>query len=163
MAAALRSALMDAAASGDTEQVERLVVQGGVDPSAADSEGWTPLIFAARDGHARCTQRLLELGARANPERVSHSALRGAAMNGHLEVCQLLLAAGADPSQPSNGGRTPLMGAVRGGFVDVARLLVEHGADVSAVNSFGETALSLAQERAAQGDGLLAILTPPTD
>lgn len=46
-----------------------------------------------------------------------------AAMRGHRQIVEVLLARGADPSLRDNDGWTPLQWAMTGGHTDVARLL----------------------------------------
>jgi ankyrin repeat protein len=66
----------------------------------------TALVWAATKGRVRAVRRLLELGAGVNvrgtfggPQHgVGTTALHHAAESGHLEVIEVLLAAGADPT-----------------------------------------------------------------
>ena len=76
--------------------------------SMVDPEGptaWSPLLSAARDGRKWMCEALLDKGARVDrltaatdelPPECQRSALMLAAERGHLEVCDLLLKAGAD-------------------------------------------------------------------
>ncbi|KAJ1476917.1 ankyrin repeat-containing domain protein [Baffinella frigidus] len=54
-----------------------------------------------------------------------------AAQNGHAEVVQLLLKAGADTSTMDTDGLTPLHFAVSNGHAAVVKLLLDAGADIS--------------------------------
>jgi ankyrin repeat protein len=75
--------------------------------------GFTPLLFAAREGHADAAKALLAAGADASvvdPDR--QSALVIALMNGHFDVANLLIDRGADVNAPDKVGRTPLWAAV---------------------------------------------------
>ena len=56
------------------------------------------------------------------------SPLLYACRMGHLEVVELLLSRGADPTICDHTGRTPLMMASNGGHVDVVRCLVRNKA-----------------------------------
>ena len=66
----------------------------------------TPLVWAAAKGRVRAVRLLLELGAAVNGRStfggprhgVGTTALHHAAEGGHLEVIEVLLAAGADPT-----------------------------------------------------------------
>lgn len=44
----------------------RMLLAAGADASAADSDGWTPLAFAARGGHLTIAKELLDAGARVD-------------------------------------------------------------------------------------------------
>ena len=62
-------------------------------------EGPSPLIFAAREGHADIVNYLInDLGADPNLCLEGHnsSPLSFASYYGHLKVCEILIAAGAD-------------------------------------------------------------------
>ena len=54
-----------------------------------------------------------------------------AAAEGHAEVVEALLQAGADFRTPLPSGFTPLFFAVREGRTDVVRVLLKAGADVN--------------------------------
>ena len=145
--ASLVADLLKAAELGNIEQMVDLI-EGGTAVNAETSEGWTPLIMASKEGHLEATsavthsrstaqlsdpagrngqavQQLLALGASPNPTRISHTALRGAAISGRTEVCAALLAAKADPNFPSQGCRTPLMGAAMHGHLETTVTLLE--------------------------------------
>ena len=79
-------------------------------PHPAGTSGYTPLIYAAREGHADVVELLLRLGADANATTKSGGAcaLHRAAYMGHLQVVSLLLAAGAEPMQQDADGQTAL-------------------------------------------------------
>src|SRR5713226_1928792 len=62
--------------------------------------GMTPLLFAARQGHADVVKALLDAGVNVNQLKAgdSTSALLVATINGQFDVGQLLLECGADPN-----------------------------------------------------------------
>lgn len=83
----------------DPAIVKRLI-EAGVDVNAEDSNGWTPLHFAARTGSVEAVQLLLDAGASVNvPDSKGVTPLhRALATNDHvLPLIQALLMAGADP------------------------------------------------------------------
>ncbi len=71
-------------------------------------------------------------------------ALIQAAKNGHLDVMQELINAGANVNFENNFGQIALLEAVRNGHVAAVRKLLQAKAKVNAANQYGETALSVA-------------------
>ena len=70
--------------------------------------------------------------------------LHGAAENGHLEVCSLIIDA-IDNKNPADAyGNTPLHAAARSGHLEVVRLIVENITDKSPANNNGKTPLDVA-------------------
>jgi ankyrin repeat protein len=61
-----------------------------------------------------------------------------------LEICRILLEAGADPNPRQHEGFTPLLEAAQHGNADLVELLLEHVADASATLADGRTAAELA-------------------
>jgi len=75
----------------------------------------------------------------------SMTPLQHAAYKGNLELCEMLLAHGADVNYSAHeNGYTPLMFAALSGKKDVVRLLLEHDACVGLVNSVHRTAAQMA-------------------
>ena len=73
-------ALLAAAEAGDESRVASLLasVASEADVNGRDERGWSPLIMAAKEGHASLLQLLLAAGAAPSaPDSVSHTALRG--------------------------------------------------------------------------------------
>ncbi|MGE0446454.1 MAG: ankyrin repeat domain-containing protein [Vicinamibacterales bacterium] len=151
--------LLQAARTGETAIVEALLT-AGANPTLAHPEGETPLMAAARSGKVEAVRLLLARGADVNEtdEYQEQSALMWAASEGHLNVVQALLEAGANPNLKAKetaltqrrhgdhptGGFTPLMWAVRNGNEDVVEALVKGGADINAKNGDGATATIIA-------------------
>ena len=85
-----------AAWQGDDELFDQAVRDGG-GASARDSQGSTPLHFAAQSGHVRLARRLLELGADVNATNAwGVTPLMYAGSRNRERVVALLLEAGAD-------------------------------------------------------------------
>ncbi|KAK4533128.1 hypothetical protein CCYA_CCYA15G3985 [Cyanidiococcus yangmingshanensis] len=95
------------------------------------------LYLAAQNGHLDALREMLryrspeQRNQRLPPPDVNCRTAIGwtplfiAAWNGHEEVCQLLLAAGADPRARDNNEWTPIMAAVTRNHIAVVRLLIE--------------------------------------
>ena len=163
-----QTALMLAAAQHQASMVKLLVSRGAdvnaraivrqwerkviTEPRPKDMNkgGFTPLLYAAREGCVACARYLVEGGADPNledPDRVT--PLNMALLNLHFEVADYLIRAGADVDKWDLFGRTPLYMAadvstlpVKGNgamavlpsedsvsALDVARLLLDKGAD----------------------------------
>jgi len=160
-----QSALMWAAAQQHPEMVEYLI-SAGADvnargavrnwqrkitseprPKDMNKGGFTPLLYAAREGCTECARYLVEAGAdidMADPDRVPPLSL--AIINFQFDTAKYLIAAGADVNKWDLYGRTPLFNTVdmnttpAGGRTDIpsrdattgydiAKLLLEKGAN----------------------------------
>ncbi len=94
--------------------------------------GFTPLLFAARNGNAELARTLLSAGADANDVATSGaSALTVAAHSGHTEVSMVLLQAGADPNAAA-AGYSALHAAILRGDAPLVQALLSKGADPNA-------------------------------
>jgi ankyrin repeat protein len=108
----------------------KLLLEAGADPNAALPGGETPLMTASRTGR---TDALLDAGAdvKAKEERTGQTALMWAAAEGHGEVVEALINAGADISHRLDSGFTAFLFAAREGRIPVARALLKAGASVN--------------------------------
>ena len=84
--------------NGDLETVKWLV-KHGVDISACDEDGGTPLCYAARNGNLETIKWLVERGADISASDIwKRTPSNHAAANGHLETVKWLVERGADIS-----------------------------------------------------------------
>ncbi|KAM5302475.1 ankyrin repeat and SOCS box protein 10 isoform 1-T3 [Glossophaga mutica] len=102
-----------------------LLLRRGACPDARDAEGWTPLLVAC-DTHC-----LSSADAEATAARC-------------LQLCHLLLSAGADADTADQDKRRPLHLACRHGHAAVVELLLSCSVSVNAMDYGGHTALHCA-------------------
>ena len=105
------TALMWAVGESHPETVGALLA-AGADPRASTAAGFTPLLFAARNGDVDMARLLLEAGVDVNHTGVDGThALPYAIIRGHDAFARFLLEEGADPNG-AMGGVTALHAAV---------------------------------------------------
>ena len=110
-----------------------------------DSEGYTPLHFAAHNGLLELVRTLLDRNADVNSQSDHGSTpLLLASELGHPDVVQLLLDHNANLYLPDFDGDTPLHCAAIGGQLEVAQLLLKLNVEVNSRNAKGSTPLHLA-------------------
>jgi uncharacterized protein len=138
----------EAATLGDLDRLTDLLA-GGADVNAVSADGFTALHFAAFFGKPDAAHALLERGADVDARGrgwMTGTPLHSAASGRHVDVVEILLAAGADPNARQSGGWTPLHAGAHNGDVATVALMITAGADLGAVNDDGASVLSLAQE-----------------
>jgi ankyrin repeat protein len=152
--------LLEASRTGDATLMS-VLLKAGADPKRAHPEGETPLMAVARAGSVPGVKLLLEQKVDLNVvENVQQTtALMRAAAEGHVDVVDVLLKAGADPNRQAHvtalsertgnsdhptGGFTALMWAARNGEEGVVRRLASGGANLNLKNGDGATASMIA-------------------
>ena len=111
--------LLLAAEHGKTVSVEKLLKHNvGVNVRSVQTLE-TPLIMAAKNGHWKVVELLLERGADVDLEDWNNNtALMQAIRNGHVEVVRILTERGANATTTNKGGKTAFTLAEEKGFDD---------------------------------------------
>ncbi|MGH7966523.1 MAG: ankyrin repeat domain-containing protein, partial [Candidatus Binatia bacterium] len=135
-----KTALHVALSQGALDIVELLLAHGA-DVNAQDSNGHTPLFYAAKN--VELAKLLLARGVRVNMGDISgQTPLHSAAWAGDAAVVKLLLAHGADLDVQNNSGVSPLDTALQRGTPEVVELFRSHEAQLNAGATFASTLLS---------------------
>ncbi|MCO5574166.1 hypothetical protein L7F22_027948 [Adiantum nelumboides] len=118
--------LAGAAVSNDISRMQH-ILHRGIPADMPDANGYTPLHYAARNGHLDACLLLLENGAQVDKCTRSGKAtsLHRAAYAGHIEVVKTLIKAGADVFKKDSDGRRPVEKAEAQGHVEIVNLLVD--------------------------------------
>lgn len=140
------------AKSGNLSDLEQQL-SSGVDPDTQDARGWSPLIWAAAEGHFHVIKLLLDHGADPNTiNYLGRSAVMYASNYGYYEIVRALVEKGAILNPSGEFSDLPaLSAAARQGNLEIAELLVEYGADPLHRSKEGKSALDFAME-AGHGD-----------
>ena len=97
-----QTALMWALSEKHLDIAQTLIVHGA-DISARSRAGFTPLLFAARQGDLGAARILLDSGANVNENSSHGSALLVATLRGHVPLAIFLLDQGANPNADETG------------------------------------------------------------
>lgn len=136
-----RTALMLAAAAGQTESVDALL-DAGADVKLKDAAGWTAFLLACREGHLATAQALVAAGTDPGQKGPSkRTALHIAAEQGHREVLEWLLDSGLKIDLKDGSGDTALLLAAGCGHLELVGLLLERGADPNVCSRDGRAPL----------------------
>ena len=139
------AALFYACVNGEPERVRRALLEGAELEQIGGIFEESPLLAAARKGHARIVKLLLKHGADPNQRGKGRAPLFGAVRFGRsLKSFEALVAAGADLHAKEQSA-TLLMAAAEGGSLAIVKRLVELGANINARDrNAGKTVLDYA-------------------
>jgi len=128
-------------AEGDIPHVKEFM-KAGFSPSAIDSKGVPMVCLAARSGHGKVLNLLVERGAdiHAVSEDRENNALMDAVSVGNENMVHTLVKEGVDLNATSKSGQTALILAAGRGDYIISKILVEAGADLEVEDSMGMSA-----------------------
>ncbi|CVL07664.1 related to Ca2+/calmodulin-dependent protein kinase Ibeta2 [Fusarium mangiferae] len=108
----------------------------------SNNSGETPLILAAKGGHAEVAKKLLDAGADINAsDNQGFTPLIVVAEQGHVETVKLLVERKAQLDSTSLGAPAALIEAAKEGHEAVVEVLLEEGAAIETMDASGATAL----------------------
>jgi hypothetical protein len=145
-----RTLLHEAALAGDDDLLNELLSSGAT-TGVCDSQGLTPLHYAAREGVAPAVQSLLRAhafcdAAALDGQRPLHVALHRLPLRSlvddsdywrYRDTISSLLDGGADIEAVDLRGNRPLHIGASMGELELVQMLVDRGADVNATNAEG--------------------------
>ncbi|KAJ8797606.1 hypothetical protein J1605_017338 [Eschrichtius robustus] len=108
------------------------------------------LYFSARQGELQKVLLMLVDGIDPNfkmEHQNKRSPLHAAAEAGHVDICHMLIQAGANIDTCSEDQRTPLMEAAENNHLDAVKYLIKAGALVDPKDAEGSTCLHLAAKK----------------
>ena len=142
LSATERVGMLITAMDEDKPELFEYWIDQGADINSTSQEGWTPLGFAAEEGHLKYVKLLLARGAKMNnPASDEQMPLLAASGEGHLSTVKTLLEAGATLEATSQKGTTALAMAAREGHLEVVEFLLAKKANPNKANQEGWTAL----------------------
>ncbi|MBF0255923.1 MAG: ankyrin repeat domain-containing protein [Gammaproteobacteria bacterium] len=146
------------AAAAGRVAISRLLIERGADANGLDTQSKTPLYRALERGRTQVAEQLLKQGAKLDAAELLRQLLQaqtldrdvvaflqnqGANLNqlhqgrsllgdairlNNLQLCKLLIRAGADVNLAETTGTSPLQLATASGNADIIRLLQQQGA-----------------------------------
>jgi hypothetical protein len=131
------------AINGLTTSVKRLLSIRNINVNVKDVNGWTPLHYAAENGHVEIARLLLQNGADVNAKGYDGwTPLHFAAIFGHVDILHLLVENGANlEEQDNHGSRALHEAAYYGNLPIIQELISRYHVDINARENDGETAL----------------------
>lgn len=139
-----RTALMAAAAAGQTEVVQTLL-QAGANPNLQDAISYTALALATENTHLSIVQALVAAGTEVNQAvTYGNTPFLLACEKGAVEIAEVLLNHGADGAATNRDRETALIKAAGSGSLPLVQICLEQGVEVNAISKDRRTALGLA-------------------
>jgi ankyrin repeat protein len=134
------------AVSKDNVESARLLLDNGANLQATSNDGMSALHHAAMYGKLEAVRLLVGLGADVNTydtyggSTPLHLAAAHADRNIVIEICGVLMAAGAKVSARTKWNTTPLWSAAVAGRAELVKFFLRQGAELDARDTKGRTA-----------------------
>lgn len=122
--------------------------------SSQDDNGYSPLFYAAENGHMEIVKYLIELGVSIDAAgyATQKTPLGIAVYNGHIEIVKYLVEKGANIDKKDHLGNTILSKSLllpveckdKKKKIEILKYLIEKGADIKERNESGETLIHIA-------------------
>ncbi|KAK6523104.1 hypothetical protein TWF694_006002 [Orbilia ellipsospora] len=123
----------------------KILSKDGYPLDSKDTDGRTPLSWAAENGDEAVVKLLVERNVEIESvdSYAGQTPLSWAARYGQIAAVKLLLEAGAEIETKDKNDDTPLLWAIRSGHVAVVKFLLASGAELKVKNKIGRTPLVL--------------------
>jgi len=124
----ISDSLISAVREGKVERVRELIDSFGLSYSQAWSEGYDLLCDAVANKHTEVAKLLLTNGSKVKSRNIrpTDTPLHYAAINGDIEIVQMLLNRGANINDANQCGITALHNAVKSKTMEIIELLLLH-------------------------------------
>jgi ankyrin repeat protein len=140
--------IFEAAALGRLDRLKERLSTAPDSVFAFSPDGFTALHLAAFFGKAEAVRLLLDAGAKVatyTRNAFANQPLHAAAAGRHIEICRMLLAAGADVNATQHGGYMPLHEAAQYGDDEMVELFLSAGGDPTVAVADGGLPADLAE------------------
>ncbi|XP_025099577.1 inversin-like isoform X3 [Pomacea canaliculata] len=127
-------------------RIVKLLLQNSADCTSSDSNGATPLHYAAQNNFDETVDVFLSWKNMDEPDLEGRTAFMWAAGKGAANVLQVFFKHGVDVQQEDKTGGTALHAAGLAGYAETVQLLLKHGASINATDQAKHTPLLRACE-----------------
>lgn len=142
-----QDALLSAIQSKDIHAAHTLARQSGIDGTALDLMGMSPLLWSVKSNMPSVTRTLMATTHALHVDRQGRNLIHHAAMADNGEIFPLLVKMGVPVDEPDKSGRTPLSYAAELDRVAIVKLLLQNtSVDINHADETGRTPLSYAAD-----------------
>ena len=148
--------------SDEDVQVLKMLAPLTDNPNAPDKSGYTPIQWAAKNGHTELVKILTPLTNNPNsPNNYKRTPIHSAAQNGHVEIIKILIPLTDNTNAQDRIGYTPIHLAAMNGHTEIVKILAPLSDNPNAKDYLGRTPI---YEAACNGHlEIVKILAPLTN